>query len=251
MFTCKGCREVARLVGEVEDIRQVLENMKRMITGQGLEEESGETGDQVAGREETEEKEKCERVMTPGNILTEESRKGKETAERRSSEDRGTDIEMEGEHGTEEEETGRQLLDAKGLLPGTQMLATHSYKKNPNGPVGNELDLEEGDTLVYLMEHDENESWWLAEDVKGQVGYVPAAYLMIILDETIHEEESGKEGHEKRMDGTKIGRKMGQDGERRKTYSAAVIDGCGRTSTIYVGDSIVRKTDRRLGKGRT
>ena len=250
VFTCKGCREVTRLVGEVEDIRQVLENMKRMITGQGLEEESGETGDQVAGREETEEKEKCERVMTPGNILTEESRKGKETAERRSSVDRCTDIEMEGEHVTEEEETGRQLLDAKRLRPGTQMLATHSYKKNPNGPVGNELDLEEGDTLVYLMEHNDNESWWLAEDVKGQVGYVPAAYLMIILDETIHEEESGKEGHEKRMDGTKIGRKMGQDGERRKTYSAAVIDGCERTSTIYVGDSIVRKTDRRLGKGK-
>ena len=35
---------MARLV-EVEDIRQVLETMKRMITGQGLEEESGETGD--------------------------------------------------------------------------------------------------------------------------------------------------------------------------------------------------------------
>ena len=74
---------------------------------------------------------------------------------------------MEGEHGTEEEDTGKQLLDGKGLRPGTQMLATHSYKKNPNGPVGNELDLEEGDTLVYLMEHDDNESWWLAEDVKG------------------------------------------------------------------------------------
>ena len=43
---------------------------------------------------------------------------------------------------------------------------------------------------------------------------------------------------------------MGQDGERRKTYSAAVIDGCERTSTIYVGDSIVRKTDRSLSKGK-
>ena len=59
VFTCKGCREVARLVGEVEDIRQVLETMKRMITRQGLEEEIGETEDQVAGREETEENEKC------------------------------------------------------------------------------------------------------------------------------------------------------------------------------------------------
>ena len=89
MFTCKGCREVAILV-EVEDIRRVLETMKRMLTGQGLEDESGETGDQVAGRKEMEEK--CERVMSPGNILPEESRKGKETAERSLSEDRGTDI---------------------------------------------------------------------------------------------------------------------------------------------------------------
>ena len=182
--------------------------------------------------------------------MTEESRKGKETAERISPEDRGTDIEMEGEHGTEEEETGRQLLDGKGLRPGTHMLATHNYTKNPSGPVGNELDLMEGDTLVYLMEHDDNESWWLAEDVNGQVGYVPAAYLMIILDETQHEEESRKEGHDKRTDGTKIGGEMGQDGERRKSYSAAVIDGCERTSTIYVGDSIVRKTDRSLSKGK-
>ena len=61
---------------------------------------------------------------------------------------------------------------------------------------------------------------------------------------------SRKEGHDKRTDGTKIGREKGQDGERRNTYSAAVIDGCERTSTIYVGDSIVRKTDTRLGKGK-
>ena len=130
------------------------------------------------------------------------------------------------------------------------MLATHSYKKNTNGPVGNELDLKEGDTLVNLMEHDDNESWWLAEDVKGQVGYVPVAYLMIILDETLHEEGRREEAHEKRTNGTKIGGEMGLDGERRKTYSAAVIHGCDRTSTIYVGDSIVRKTDTRLCKGK-
>ena len=249
-FNCKGCRQAARLVGGLGYFRQMMDSMKRMITGQGLDVESGETGDQVAGREETEEKEKCEHVMTPGNILTEESRKGTETAERSSSEDRGTDIEMEGEHGTEEEETGRQLMDGKGLRPGTQILATHSYKNNQNSPVGNELDLKEGYTLVYLMEHDDNESWWLAEDVNGQVGYVPAAYLMSILDETLHEQESRKEAHEKRTDVTKIGGAMGLDGERRKTYSAAVIDGCKRTSRIYVEDSKVRKTDTRSSKGK-
>ena len=41
---------------------------------------------------------------------------------------------------------------------------------------------------------------------------------------------------------------MGQYGERRKKYSAAVIDGINRKSRIFVGDSIVRKTDSRLNK---
>ena len=42
---------------------------------------------------------------------------------------------------------------------------------------------------------------------------------------------------------------MRQDKERRKTYSAAVIGGIKRATRIYAGDSIVRKTDSRLGKG--
>ena len=45
----------------------------------------------MARLEEADEKEKCERVMTLDNSSTEESRNGKETAERSSSEDRGTD----------------------------------------------------------------------------------------------------------------------------------------------------------------
>ena len=49
--------QAARLPGELRDLGQMLDSMKRMITGQGLEDESGETGDQVARREETEEKE--------------------------------------------------------------------------------------------------------------------------------------------------------------------------------------------------
>ena len=59
-----------------------------------------------------------------------------------------------------------------------------------------------------------------------------------------------KEGQGKGTDGTKIGGEMGQDVERRKTYSAAVIDGIKRNSTLYVGDSIVRKTDTILSNGK-
>ena len=46
VFICKGCREVARLVGEV-DIRLMMESMKAMVMGQGLKEKGGVRGDRV------------------------------------------------------------------------------------------------------------------------------------------------------------------------------------------------------------
>ena len=215
VFKCKGCTEVARLVGEVEELRKMMESLKRMVTGQGLEESSGETGDREATLEEAEEREKCVGEKTRDNSSTEES-------------------------------------EGKKICSGTPILATHSYRKNQDSPLGNELDLQQGDTLSYILDHEDNEHWWLAEDSKGQVGYVPVSHLMIIMDETIQEEEcdrTRKEVQGKSMDGAKIGGEKTQEGERRKKYSAAVIEGIKRNATTYVGDSIVRKTDARLNKG--
>ena len=86
-----------------------------------------------------------------------------------------------------------------------------------------------------------------------QVGYAPAAFLVIILDTTAEEEESDatKKGQENSTEENRNGGWIGQEGERRKSYSAAVIDGIKINTRIYVGDSIVRKTDTRLSKGRT
>ena len=215
VFKCKGCTEVARLVGEVEELRKMMESLKRMVTGQGLEESSGETGDREATLEEAEEREKCVGEKTRDNSSTEES-------------------------------------EGKKICSGTPILATHSYRKNQDSPLGNELDLQQGDTLSYILDHEDNEHWWLAEDSKRQVGYVPVSHLMIIMDETIQEVEcdrTRKEVQGKSMDGAKIGGEKRQEGERRKTYSAAVIEGIKRNATTYVGDSIVRKTDARLNKG--
>ena len=65
MFHMQGCREVGRLAREVGDLEQMMESMKRMIAGQRFEKERGKTGDHLTRLEETDEKEKCERVMTP------------------------------------------------------------------------------------------------------------------------------------------------------------------------------------------
>ena len=131
------------------------------------------------------------------------------------------------------------------------VLATQSYTKNPDSPVGEGVDLQQGDTLSYIMEHEESEHWWLAEDNKGHVVYVPVAYLMIIMDETVREErcdKTGKEGQEKITDGTNIGGEMRHDAERRKTYSTAVIYGIKGNSRMCVGYYTVRKTDTILNK---
>ena len=138
-------------MGEVEDLWKMMESLKRMVTGQGLEETSGETGDREAALEEAEEREKCVGEKTRDNSSPEES-------------------------------------EGKKISSGTPTLATHSYRKNQDSPLGNELDLQQGDTLSYILENEDNEHWWLAEDSKVRVGYVPVSHLMIIMDETVQEE---------------------------------------------------------------
>ena len=81
--------------------------------------------------------------------------------DRISSEDRDTVIEIEVDNRTEGD--SRQLMTRSG----TQFLATHEYKKNPDSAVGNELDLNEGDTVVYLMTHEENEHFGLVAQPLG------------------------------------------------------------------------------------
>ena len=130
-------------------------------------------------------------------------------------------------------------------------MATHAYTRNPESPLGKEIDLQQWNTLILKGEHAENEHRRLVEDRHGQVGYAPAAFLVVILDTTADEEENDatKKGQESSAEENRIGGMTGQEGERRKRYSAAVIDGIKRNTRIYVGDSIIRKTDSRLSKG--
>ena len=93
MFTCKGCTEVARLVGEGEDLRKMMESLKRMVTGQGLEEKRGETGDQEASLEEEKEKEKSVGEKTRENSST-DNKDGKRNTSR-SSDDSDTRLQEE------------------------------------------------------------------------------------------------------------------------------------------------------------
>ena len=152
-----------------------------------------------------------------------------------------TGVDDAGEIGTEERNE---------ICAGATLMATHAYTRHPERPLGKEIDIQQWDTLVFKGEHAYNEHWRLVEDRNGQVGYAPAAFLVVILDTTAEEEESDatKKGQEDSTEKNQIGGWIGQEGERRKIYSAAVIDGIKINSRIYMGDSIVRKTDSRLNK---
>ena len=58
-------------------------------------------------------------------------------------------------------------------------------------------------------------NWRLVEDRYGQVGYAPAAFLVVILDTTAEEEESDatKKGQENSTEDNQIGGRIGQEGE--------------------------------------
>ena len=223
-FTCKGCTEVTVLVKEVEGLKQMVEDMMMgKVTRMRFEDKGEETESRVTKIGANQEREEA-----ADNFRTEETITG---------------VEDEGEIRTEER---------KEIWSGATLMATHAYTRNPESPIGKEIDLQQWDTLVFKGEHAENEHWRLVEDRYGQVGYAPAAFLVVILNTTAEEEESDatKKGQENSTEDNQInGGRIGQEGERRKSYSAAVIDGIKRNATIYVGDSIIRKTDSRLSKG--
>ena len=168
------------LVRELAELREMLVGIKRTVTGHGLEDKGGKTGDREVGLEE---QEKGEELLAPykGEIRTEE---GKE------------------------------------ICAGATLMATHAYTRNHESPLGKKIDLQQWDTLIFKGEHAENEHWRLVEDRNGQVGYAPAAFLMVILDTTAEKEESGaiKKGQEDSTEENRIVGWIGQEGERRKSF---------------------------------
>ena len=211
---------MAVLVKEVSGLKQMMEDLKETVAGLQLDDNVAETGSKVTTTGVSQDREE-----TAGNsrtVITD------------------TGIEDEGEERTEERTE---------ICAGTPLMATHAYTKNQESHVGKEIYLRQWDTPIFKGEHTESEHWSLVENRNGQVGYAPAGFLVVILDTTAEEQESDdtKKGQENSTEENRIG----QEGERRKSYSAAVIDGTKRNTTNYVGDSIIRKQIQDCARGRT
>ena len=91
-------------------------------------------------------------VEDEGEIRTEEMITGIEDEGQIRTEEMITDVEDEGEIRTE---------DRKEIWSGATLMATHAYTRNPESPIGKEVDLQQWHTLVFKGEHAENEQWRL------------------------------------------------------------------------------------------
>ena len=127
-FTCKGCTEVMTLVKEVEGLRQMVEDMMEKGAGLRFEDKGAETEYRVP--------------KTVGNQDRDEA------AENIRTDEMITGVEDEGEIRTEER---------KEICAGATLMATHAYTRNPESPLGNEIDLQQWETLIFKGEHAENE----------------------------------------------------------------------------------------------
>ena len=110
----KGCKELAALAKEVEGLRLMVEDMNEMVTGMHFEDKGAETGSRVTTTEVNQDREEA-----AGKIRTEEMITG---------------VDHEGEIRTEER---------KEICAGATLMATHAYTRNPESPLGKEIDLQQ------------------------------------------------------------------------------------------------------------
>ncbi|XP_020626067.1 high osmolarity signaling protein SHO1-like [Orbicella faveolata] len=62
-----------------------------------------------------------------------------------------------------------------------RLLAKYSYKANPSKPGGfDELTVTQGEKLELCRAHPSNPHWWEARNENGDIGFVPATYMMVL-----------------------------------------------------------------------
>ena len=119
-------------------------------------------------------------------------------------------------------------------------MATQAYTKKKESPLSRKGDRSATMVLTRLQGRTRRERTLVA-------------FLVVIVDTTTgrgkRPYKRQEKGQENSTEENRIGGWIGQEGERRKSYSVAVIHGIKRKSRILVGDSIGRKTDSRLNKG--
>ena len=225
-FECRGCTKMKELEVELEELRLLVVAIVGREQGGCASSSGGGTVDDKVGKDTRDARESSPQ---PGRKL----RGGKVTGRR---------------------ETGRRETGRKG--PGGK---TTGAKERGVGETGGKEKgvVETGGKTTGVKEKEVGETRAKELEV-GETGVGETGGKEKGVVETggkttgVKEREVGETRAKELEVGETGGKGSGQnvmEGIERKSYSAAVIEGVRKRARVFVGDSIVRKTDRVLNKG--
>ena len=225
-FECRGCTKMKELEVELEELRLLVVAMVGREQGGCASSSGGGTVDDKVGKDTRDARESSPQ---PGRKL----RGGKVTGRRE------TGRKETGKKGTGGKTTGakeRGVGETGGKEKGVG--ETGGKEKGVGETGGKEKGVgETGGKTTGVKEREVGETGGKATGVKErEVGETRAK-----------EWEVGETGAKET--GVKGSGQNVMEGIERKSYSAAVIEGVRKRARVFVGDSIVRKTDRVLNKG--
>ena len=225
-FECRGCTKMKELEVELEELRLLVVAMVGREQGGCASSSGGGTVDDKVGKDTRDARESSPQ---PGRKL----RGGKVTGRRE------TGRKETGKKGTGGKTTGakeRGVGETGGKEKGVG--ETGGKEKGVGETGGKEKGVgETGGKTTGVKEREVGETGGKATGVKErEVGETRAKEWEV--GETGAKETGGKGSGQNVMEGIE-----------RKSYSAAVIEGVRKRARVFVGDSIVRKTDRVLNKG--
>ena len=225
-FECRGCTKMKELEVELEELRLLVVAMVGREQGGCASSSGGGTVDDKVGKDTRDARESSPQ---PGRKL----RGGKVTCHRE------TGRKETGKKGTGGKTTGakeRGVGETGGKEKGVG--ETGGKEKGVGETGGKEKGVgETGGKTTGVKEREVGETGGKTTGVKErEVGETRAKEWEV--GETGAKETGGKGSGQNVMEGIE-----------RKSYSAAVIEGVRKRTRVFVGDSIVRKTDRVLNKG--
>ena len=225
-FECRGCTKMKELEVELEELRLLVVAMVGREQGGCASSSGGGTVDDKVGKDTRDARESSPQ---PGRKL----RGGKVTGRRE------TGRKETGKKGTGGKTTGakeRGVGETGGKEKGVG--ETGGKEKGVGETGGKEKGVgETGGKTTGVKEREVGETGGKTTGVKErEVGETRAKEWEV--GETGAKETGGKGSGQNVMEGIE-----------RKSYSAAVIEGVRKRARVFVGDSIVRKTDRVLNKG--
>ena len=225
-FECRGCTKMKELEVELEELRLLVVAMVGREQGGCASSSGGGTVDDKVGKDTRDARESSPQ---PGRKL----RGGKVTGRRET-----------GRKETGKKGTGGKTTGAKERGVGE----TGGKEKGVGETGGKETGVGETGGKEKGVGETGGKTTGEKEREVGETGGKTTGVREREVGETRAKEWEVGETGAKETGGKRSGQNV-MEGIERKSYSAAVIEGVRKRARVFVGDSIVRKTDRVLNKG--